>query len=185
MDILDLNFAITLILITLAVVLISRVFTFKSKGWQKIRWMLSALITGAVGALRLTINPNWIAVHPALLTPLMLFVGCLIAFLITRAANPSMNLFFRMLLGIFVALALSLYIFQAFGLIPSGVIQILQTPLQLAIWLQALIWLTTTFLFAGAFNPKMSISQRVLLGIICGLALTAFLRDALISLGNG
>ena len=182
---LNLNFAFSLILITLTILLASWFFNFKSAGWKRGRWPLLVMVIGGAVYLRMNVQIESISINSSLLSFIFLLSAGLIALLITLAVNQEMNFLARILFGILIGLTLTAYIFQAFDLLKRLNLPILPIPAEFVPWIQALIWLAATFLFAAAFNSKMKPVLRILLGVVCSLALIAFLRDSLLMMTRG
>lgn len=180
-----LNFAFTLILITLSIVLISWIFSTGSRMRTVFKWILSVLIVAVAGITRMNVNPDAVVFETPFVYVLFGFIAGITAFLVVKAVNPGMKLIFRILLGLLLGIALTYYVFQAFDVIGNtAAIDRASFP-DWYNWIQAALWLASAFLFSAAFNPEMNSVMRFLLGLVCSLMLISMLRDPILIILSG
>lgn len=133
---------------------------------------------------RLFSVPN-IKFNETAISVLFLISWILISFLIYKAVKPDMQ---KILKGIFSALISFSISFSFFNLlIPFKNLfadwQIVNS--EYAVWIPVIIWMALSGLFYAAFNSEMNRFLRIILGMVCALAVTAILQPPLLQLLNG
>lgn len=113
---------------------------------------------------------------------LFIIVWIFIALLIYKAIKPDMQKVLKGFFSILVSFGMILSFFYL--LIP---IENLSVNWRIAnsddrVWVPVIIWVVSSALFYAAFNPKMNRFLRIILGMVCGLAVTAILQPPFLQL---
>ena len=180
-----LDFAFTLTLITLSILLISWIFSAGSRMRTVFKWILSVLIVAVAVITSITVNADAVVLETPFVYVLFAIIAGITAFLVVKAVNPGMKLIFRILFGLLLGIALTSYAFQAFEVAGnSAAIDRANIP-DWYNWIQAALWLASAFLFSAAFNPEMNSVMRFLLGLVCALMLISMLWDPILIILSG
>lgn len=180
-----LDFAFTLILITLSILLISWIFSAGSRMRTVFKWILSVLIVAVAFITRMNVNPDAVVLETPFIYVLGGFLAGITTVLVVKAVNPGMNLIFRILLGLLLGIALTYYAFQAFDVTGNSAAMVRASFPDWYNWIQAAFWLASAFLFSATFNPDMNSVLRFLLGLVCSLMLISMLWDPILIILSG